>query len=299
MDYVEKWDDKCDILQVNFPGPKSIWLIKKVKSQNKKVIIWSHITAEDTQGVFKIFKYIFRPIRAYLKYIYNLADIILSPSEYTKSLLVGYGIDPNKIIVQSNGVDLKKFYPDQIKRENYKKKYNLEGTTTIGTVALAIKRKGLDTFIRLAKKHPNKKFIWFGKIYNSILAESLPKDVPSNCTFTGYVDDIVAAFNAIDIFVFPSYEENQGMVLLEAAAIGLPILVRDLPVYDGWLKDKENCLKAKTESEFEEHLEKLLTNNTLREKLSTEALSLAQKESLDSLGVKMQGIYSKITEHSH
>ncbi|MEK7067930.1 MAG: glycosyltransferase family 4 protein, partial [Patescibacteria group bacterium] len=144
------------------------------------------------------------------------------------------------------------------------------------------------------KQYPQHQFIWFGKIYNAMLAKPLPKNLPKNVTFTGYVQDINAAFNAIDIFIFPSYEENQGMVLLEAAAIGLPILVRDIPAYNPWLKDGVNCLKAKNDEEFKTCLEHIIEDEDLRQRLSAGAKLLARNENIKTLNQKLLETYKKL-----
>lgn len=291
--FTEKWDNSCDILQINTPWLKSIYLIKKAKIQGKKVIIWSHVTVEDAMQVFRFMPFIAPLFKKYLTYAYNLADLILAPTEYTKSLLIAYGISAVKIGVQSNAVDLKKHYKQDGKRESGRKKHELVNIT-IGTVGLVIPRKGIDTFLMLAEKFPKNHFIWFGKIYSSILVKPLPKKLPANVKFTGHIEDIGEAYNAKDIFIFPSYEENQGMVILEAAAYGLPILVRDIPAYNGWLVHGENCLKAKNNEEFEKYLRQLIDDKNLREKLGENAKILAQKENIKILSQKMFENYEKL-----
>jgi len=292
--YTEKWENDCDILQVNTPWINSLRLIKKARRRGKKIIIWSHVTAEDAAQVFWFNKYLFPLIKKYLTYAYGLADLVFCPSEYTKSLLIAYGLPAKKLLAQSNGVDLEHFYSDSKKRDEYRQQYNLKGQV-IGTVGLAIPRKGIDTFLKLAVLFPQYQFVWFGKIYSSLMAKPLPKNLPLNIIFTGYVQDINAAFNAIDIFLFPSYEENQGMVLLEAAATELPILVRDIPAYNPWLKDGINCLKAKDEESFEPCLRSLIENQELRNELSKNAKLLAQEEDIKKLNKKLMEIYKKLT----
>lgn len=293
--FTEKWDPACDILQINTPWLRSLWLIKKARELGMKIIIWSHVTPEDSKGVFK-FDFLLVPIlKKYLIYAYNLADVIFSPSEYTKSLLIGYGISPDKIIVQSNGVDMDFIYPDSRKREEFRKKYNCTDLT-VGTVGLVVPRKGVKTFLSIAEKFPKNKFIWFGKIYNSMMTEALPNNLPTNVEFAGYVEDRNAAFNTPDIFLFPSYEENQGMVILEAAAMGLPIIVRDIPVYNPWLKDGVNCLKARNDEEFKTCLERVIKDEKLRKKLSKGALKLAESEDIKIQSKKLLETYQKLLE---
>ena len=169
----------------------------------------------------------------------------------------------------------------------------------IGTVGLAIPRKGIDTFVTLARKFPQHTFIWFGKIYNSFLAKPLPKDMPDNVVFTGYTKDIVAAFNALDIYIFPSREENQGMTNVEAAAIGIPMLLRDLPAYRGYFTDESDCLMAHNDNEFAPKLSRLLNDKQERDLLAARAKERVVKEqSIEACGEKMRTIYEKLLQNA-
>ncbi len=296
IDYTENVNDNYDIFQCSAPWLRSIFLMKRAKRRGKKVIVWSHTTVEDSIQVFRLVKYIAPIYRLYLTRAYNLADLIFAPTEYTKSLLVGYGIPANKIIPMSNGVDLSHFYQDPQKRITGRKKYDLSRLSVI-TVSLAIPRKGINTFVKLARDFPDLQFRWYGKIYNSLIAESLPNNLPDNIKFTGFVPDILESYCSGDIFVFPSYEENEGMAILEAASIGLPILVRDIPVYNGWLENGKNCLKAKNDREFKEDLKKLIDNPTLRQQLGNNALKLAQAKSIEAVATKTKQIYRELLKN--
>ncbi|MFA6094529.1 MAG: glycosyltransferase family 4 protein [Candidatus Paceibacterota bacterium] len=288
--YTEKWDNSCDILQINTPWLKSVYLMKKAHRQGVKVVVWSHVTVEDAMQVFRFMPHIAPLFKKYLIYAYGLADIVFCPSEYTKSLLIAYGINPKKLHVQSNAVDIKKYFADEVLRCDGREKYKLN-TITVGTVGLVIPRKGIDSFLKVARALPSSQFLWFGKIYSGFLVKTLPKILPPNVQFTGFIDNIFECYNSLDIFIFPSYEENQGMAILEAAAVGLPIVVRDIPVYQGWLVHGKNCLKAKTDEEFVLYVRQLVENVKLREDLGVQALQLAQSESIEVLAVKLKGVY--------
>ena len=84
------------------------------------------------------------------------------------------------------------------------------------------------------------------------------------------------------------------MVLLEAAATGLPIIVRDLPVYNPWLIDNVNCLKAKNDEEFKTCLERLINDESLRRRLSAGAKDLARQEDIKTLNQELVGIYDEL-----
>ncbi len=298
IEFVEEWDDSCDILQINTPWLNSLRLIYKARRRGMPIAIWSHVTAEDARDVFWFNRFMYPLFRRYLKYAYGLADIVLCPSEYTKSLLVGYGLPPEKLIAVSNGVDVHLFKKDDEKRQAARQEYHLNGVV-IGTVGLAIPRKGIDTFVTLARKFPQHTFIWFGKIYNSFLAKPLPKDMPDNVVFTGYTKDIVAAFNALDIYIFPSREENQGMTNVEAAAIGIPMLLRDLPAYRGYFTDESDCLMAHNDNEFAPKLSRLLNDKQERDLLAARAKERVVKEqSIEACGEKMRTIYEKLLQNA-
>lgn len=291
--FVENWDESCDILQTNTPWPKSVYLMKKAKRAGQKVIIWSHVTMEDAMQVFWFMPFIAPLFKKYLTYAYGLADVVLCPTPYTRSLLVAYGLPEQKLVVQSNAVDLKKYYQDSGKREGGRGKYGLRGLV-VGTVAQVNPRKGTDTFLWLAEKFQNNQFLWTGNFFSKLIVKALPKDLPNNVQFTGFVEDILEAYNSLDIFIFPSYEENQGMAVLEAAACGLPILVRDIPVYQGWLTHGENCLKARTDEEFAQNLKRICEDGPLRAKLKASSLKLAQDESIEVTSAKLRKIYEAL-----
>lgn len=284
--YSEKWDNDCDIFISNTPWLRSIYYLKKARKQGKKTCVWSHVTAEDAEKVFRFMPFILPLFKKYLMYSYGLADMVFCPTMYTRSLLIGYGLDETKLKVMSNGVDLKNFYPDENKRKEYRERFGLR-RITVGTVGLVIPRKGTDDFIELAGRFPEVDFIWYGKIYNSLLVKGVDSELPANLRFTGFVEDANSAFNSLDIFFFPSFEENQGMSILEAAAVGLPILVRDIPVYKTWLENEANCLKGKNINDFEKCLNALITGKQLRERLGTNALALAKNESLDNIKARL------------
>lgn len=169
---------------------------------------------------------------------------------------------------------------------------------TIGTTGLVISRKGVDTFLKIAKSFPEKNFFWFGKVFNPVFSNSLPRELPPNVVFTGNVahQNIPSVLNALDIFFFPSYEETQGISLLEAAATGLPILCRDIPAYNPWLIHKVNCLKAKNDQEFAKYLKMLINDSKLRKRLGRNAYKLAQNEDVKVLAKGLNKIYEKLLE---
>lgn len=294
--FAETWQDDCEILQVNFQGLSSLYLIKKAKKQNKKVIIWGHTIAENFENSIVFSNSLSPLIKKILIYFYNLADVVLCPSNYAKEVLLSYGIPREKLIVQTNGVDTKKFIKNQKLRLLGRKKYKID-KIAIGNASLVMPRKGIDTFTKLAKAFPKEKFFWYGKIYSPVMVNVQSTEIPSNLLYTDYLDhdkEMPKALNALDIFLFPSYEETQGISILEAAAVGLPIIVRDIPAYKGWLTHGINCFKARNNKEFKKYLSLLIKDEELRTKLGGNARKMAELEGISFQSKKILGIYKNL-----
>ncbi len=287
-----------DVLQLNVPWLKSRWLMRRAKRKNIRVLLYAHTTVEDARGVIPGIRLIAPLYRRYLSSAYRSADRVICPSHYTRDLLIAhYGVSKERAVVISNGVDSKKFVRDEQKRQEVRKIIAPQNETVIGTVALVMPRKGLDTWLELARTSDNsqlpRKFVWVGKFFSS-QGKRLTQHAPKNTLFTGFVPDVTAYYSAMDIFVFPSYEENQGMAILEAASSGLPIIVRDLPVYRGWLVHGENCLIAKTEADFEKFVSQLIADAAMRKKISNGALILARNNDLKKIGLTLQALYLRL-----
>lgn len=294
--FTENLHEPTEIFQANSHGPYTWYLAWKYRRQGKKVIFYAHSTAEDLEKQFRIFHSIVPLMRWYLSRYYNFSDAVVCPSIYTADLLnTKYNVPKEKTIWISNGVDVHKFSFNKTEREKFRAERGiLEEKIVVSNVAMVLKRKGIDTFVNLGKAFPEVLFGWFGKVFNVMFAPKVPPTTP-NVHFYGYVHDIMEAYQSADIFLFPSYEEQQGISVLEAGAMSLPILIRDIPVYQGWLKDGENCLKARTEEEFKMKLSMLTKDKVLRDKLGKALHELVLEEhSFEVVGKKLNDLYLKL-----
>ena len=296
VDYTHNLKEDFDLLHVYMVGPMSLHAIRKARKMGKKVITHAHLTADDFRDSYCFSNEIAPFLQRYLAYFHNQADLVLCPSEYTKSVLTRYGVK-REIKVVSNGIDIKKFKLSAEKRKQFREEYNLDGITVFNISHLFLK-KGITTFVNVARKFQNK-FVWIGKRFRGVEDFRTPKilkSAPKNVIFTGYIKDITAGYSGCDIFFFPSFCENQGIVILEASACKKPILVRDIPVYDGWLKNGVHCLKADTDEESELQLKRLLEDKQLALKLTENAHKLLKDHSLEKVGAQLKETYEYLVK---
>ncbi len=78
-------------------------------------------------------------------------------------------------------------------------------------------------------------------------------------------------------------------MVLEALACGVPALLRDIPVYDGWLSHGRNVYKARSAEDFYQTLSGIL-DCTLPD-LTEAGRAVAEARSLERVGERLQDIY--------
>ncbi len=236
-----------DILHINTYGINSSYMIKKARQAGKKVIYHAHSTEEDFRNSFVGSNQLAPLVKKYLVSLYKKADCLITPTPYAKDLLVSYGLTL-PIYPISNGINLTKFAPDTTKEAKFMEYFQLKETDKVViSVGLFFERKGLVDFVEIAKKRPEYTFIWFGSVplYSvpNNIRQIVKEDHPENVIFPGYIsgDVLEGAYSKADVFFFPSYEETEGIVVLEALASHQDVLLRDIPVYHGWLEKEKNC----------------------------------------------------------
>ncbi|MFC7071628.1 glycosyltransferase family 4 protein [Halovenus rubra] len=284
----------ADVFHTNVMGPRSVWYARRARSNGVPVVAHTHVTAEDFGDSFRFTNTLARPLKPYLKWAYSHADALVCPSTYNQALIEKY-TDVSTTVI-SNGVDQEKLAGFESLEAEYRNRYDLD-PPVVFLVGHVIKRKGLETFVELARRKPDIDFAWFGPLDMKLKGREttrLIENAPDNCTFTGFVEDIRGAFAAGDIFCFPTHEENEGIALLEAMSAGKPLLIRDIQTFS-WLDDGEECLKVSGDIDgFETALERL-TDDDLRARLGANAKQRSEAFSLSAVADRYHDLYQEVT----
>jgi 1,2-diacylglycerol-3-alpha-glucose alpha-1,2-glucosyltransferase len=291
-------DSDYDILHLHFFGPKSLFYLKRAKRLKIPVVVHAHsIGAHDFADSFTLFNSIAPLYEKYLYYFYESSDAIFTCSRYARDQLLAQGIT-RPIYVVSNAVDRERFRFTEEGRRLYRERLGLKNFTVF-CAGNVIPRKGVLDFLEVARRLPQMDFVWFGKIWPKLLTfypemhKALERR-PPNVKLPGFVEDTPAAFSAGDLLFLPSFRENQPMVLLEAASLGRPLVVRDIPEYRGWLIDRVNARLGATVEEFVEIIAEIAQSPPEWQRLSQAACELAQASSLPVVGRQLKELYQQL-----
>ena len=169
-------------------------------------------------------------------------------------------------------------------------------------VGSLIPRKGLPFLVEAAKKivkeNAETKFLIVGDgpLRNQLAASLEAANLSGNFKFLGNFkeDALPAMYNCADVFVLPSIQEGQGIVLLEAQASGKPVVAFDVGGVNEAVQNKETGLLVNRGSsgELADALLKLLSDNTLREKMGTNGRRFVTENfTWDTCAQKMLKVY--------
>lgn len=253
---------KSNIIQYNTILPDSALSAIIMKILGKKIVYYGHSTMEDFKNSFKGSN-LFAPLfKLWIKFCYNLGDVIITPTPYSKKLLLSYGIK-KPIVDISNGINAYFWESNNYIRDNVTLKNIFciknaipKNKKIIMSVGHMIERKGIVEFLEVAKRNPEYVFIWFGYTNINLIPANVSveiKNASENVIFPGYVDkeELRKAYQFCDLFLFMSHEETEGIVVLEALSSKIPTIVRDIPVYENWLENDVNIYKFKDEKELD------------------------------------------------
>lgn len=167
--------------------------------------------------------------------------VCVSPSVYQKSLEYRLNKENKQLVLGKGtctGIDVEnKFNPqfiDSKQKDNLRIKYGIkESDFIISYCGRLVKDKGIvelmDAFLELNRKNSNYKLLLVGMFEErDALPDRVKQEIITNRSiiYTGFInEDIQYYYSLMNLFVFPSYREGFGMVVLEASAMNVPVIV--------------------------------------------------------------------------
>ncbi|MEM0203267.1 MAG: glycosyltransferase family 4 protein [Archaeoglobaceae archaeon] len=233
------------------------------------------------------------------------ADVIITPSMHYVEESKFLRNFREKVVEIPNGIDLEAF---NIPHSKYEAREIL-GLDKEKKLVLFLSQlydlKGPHILLRaipkIVERHEDAFFVFAGG-GNVKKYETLAKElgVDKFVKFTDYIEERLKPlyYKSADVFVLPSIEtfEVFPLVLLEASAVGLPMVVSDLRTFRCIIEEGYNGIFTKRgdPESLANAITYLLENEEVREKMGRNAKEKARQYSWDKIAEKYEEVYKKV-----
>lgn len=173
-------------------------------------------------------------------------------------------------------------------------------------VANDYKRKGLDALLQaLAQLPPEVQLAVVGnpKPIAQYRQQAEQLGLAGRVHFLGSLDDLVPAYRAADGLAHPTLEDSYAMVVLEAMALGLPVVVSG-PAHCGISRELEDGRQAlllhdpRDAAELARLLRTVLEQPDLQARLRQQGLEFARAHSWESAALQYEALYAQAAASS-
>lgn len=209
-----------------------------------RFVLWSESNQQDARGRS-------RPIKLLKARFLRGCDGFVVPGRSASSYLKSFAVDANRIATAPNAVD-NDFFAAQAERVRSNESTLRENLGLpqryILFVGRFVREKGifdlLDAYARLGSDVRAKVGLVFAGdgVARESLASRAKEISPGQIVFPGFAqrEDLAALYALTEVLVLPTHSDPWGLVVNEAMACGLPIIVSDVAgcasdlVEDGW-----------------------------------------------------------------
>ena len=233
----------------------------------------------------------------------NSVEHVIVPSTPIEQALREYGVQ-TEISVLPTGLNLELFQGGNGRR--FRQKHGIDHERPVALYVGRVAHEKnirflLDAMTQAIRKMPDMLFIVAGEgpaekwLHQQVRTAGLE----NNLFQIGYMDrntELLDCYRAADVFVFASRTETQGLVLLEAMALGTPVVSTAVLGTKSVLVDGQGALIATEEIEdFSAKVIHLLTDHAAREQLSQSGMHYAEQWSIAANTERLVEHYQTLT----
>lgn len=298
---------KLDIVHTHSPFTMGL-LGLYIANYQKTPLLYTHHTHFPEYAKIYLKEKIFLPkiSRALIKWFANKMDEVITPSIKIKRLLRSYNVKTH-ISILPTGVDFDFFQKFPRLGNAQKKKLKIPSKKKVLLfVGRQSKEKNpeflLLTMREILKKRKDVFLLMVGDGPDLEKLKNLTKkfQIENFVRFTGQIphQEIPAYYQLADIFVFPSLTEAQGVVILEAMANSLPVVVLRDEAFQGVVFNNKNgfVIEKPDFHIFSEKIIEILDSPQKYRKFSQYALETAINFSIKNQSKKLLDIYQRLIE---
>jgi 1,2-diacylglycerol 3-alpha-glucosyltransferase len=238
---------------------------------------------------------------AQFRKIFEQLQVVTTPTKTAAALLKEVNLTKPAIAV-SNGVDLKKFRPDN-SGDYLRKRYILPDKPILLYVGRLDREKNIDKVILALAEALKKTDIHFLIAGKGAESEKLKKLVTElglekNITFAGFVpdEDLPNLYTIANCFVIAGIAELQSLVTMEAMASKLPIVAVNAMALPELVRHGENGFLFELEDTqgLSGYLVNIFSDENLRKKMSEKSLEIIQDHDINKTMFQFESIYHQV-----
>ncbi|MCJ7626990.1 MAG: glycosyltransferase [Longimicrobiales bacterium] len=161
---------------------------------------------------------------------YRLFDRVITISEAIQRVLIRQGVDPGRIRCVHSALDPSPF-EGPCRRDAFLAEFGIAPDQPIvGMAAQFIPRKGHDLLLQaipaILRDHPRTRFLLFGRgpLRGKVSRKVREAGLDGAIQIPGFREDLPDLLPCMDLLVHPAAMEGLGIILLQAAASGLPVV---------------------------------------------------------------------------
>jgi 1,2-diacylglycerol 3-alpha-glucosyltransferase len=301
--------ERADIVHVMMPSPLCWRALAHARAAGKPGIVGLHVQRESlTHHVTPLFRDVVGDaLDTYYRTFFRMADVAVVPSNFAAGVFAEYSSGPCEVV--SNGVNRDVYSPARVDSQAVRAFREDLGVPEDGFLILSVGRLShekdplalLHVGAELARRRSDFVLAFGGKgpLMDSMRAEIARQDVGDRVKLLGFVPDadLPTAYAASDLFALGSPTELQGIVLLEAMAMGAALFVADVPTSAA----SEALAGGRTGVSFNpddppgaaEQLSRLLDDRPRLAALRSAALREAEEHDLRRSSERLESIYRR------
>ena len=233
-----------------------------------------------------------------------VTDRLVMLTEQEKIDHLHFHIAPeNKFSVVHSGINLDEFSNTSVDPAAMKRRLGIpEDNLIVGTVGRLTSIKGHRYLIEAARKiagsRPDTTFVILGdgELLDELKNMVTRSDIEENIKFLGWRSDVAEVMSTFDIFALPSLNEGMGRVLVEAMALGRPIVASNIGGIPDLVVDGENgyLVPVGDVETLAARIRKLLDDPEKREEMGECGKKIAIDYSANAMVQKIDRVYRKL-----
>ena len=209
----------------------------------------------------------------------------------------------DKFSVVHSGINLDKFFNTSVDSAGMKRELGIpEDNLVVGTAGRLTPVKGHRYLIEAARKimniRPDTTFVFLGdgELLDELKNIASKLGIEENVRFPGWRLDVAEVMSIFNIFVLPSLNEGMGRVLVEAMALGKPIVASNVGGIPDLVVDGENGFLVPTGDveTMVARINDLLESMEKREKMGENGKKIAVNFSADVMVQKIDRLYVEL-----